>query len=204
MRSKFLIAISILVLCSSPALSASDQSALFELESSHSKIGFNVAHLMISSVDGRFEKYEATFEIDKDGILKGVEAKIEVDSINTANKKRDDHLISADFFDAKKFPTILFKSIGVKLIEREKTGAARYELQGDLTIHGVKKKVTLDVRMSAQIKDPWGNTKVGVSATGSISRSDFGITWNKALETGGVLVGDQVTIDITAEGAKLL
>jgi polyisoprenoid-binding protein YceI len=165
----------------------------------HSVVEFKVKHMMISNVKGHFSTVSGTLSLDEaHPENSSVEASIDVASINTRDAQRDGHLKSADFFDAEKFPTINFKSTSVK-----PTGQASGIVEGDLTIHGVMRKVVLDVEgPTAPGKDPWGNTRVGVTASTKISRKDFGLTWNAALETGGVLVGDEVTIMLEIQFVK--
>lgn len=165
-------------------------------DAAHSAVQFKVRHLMVSNVRGDFEKVSATVHYDEKDITKShAEVTIDANSINTRIKQRDDHLRSADFLDTAKYPTITFKSKRV-----EKAGEGRLKMTGDLTLHGVTKEVALDVEgPTPAIKDMQGNLRVGGQATTRISRKDFGLTWNKALETGGVVVGDEVEIVIDLE-----
>ena len=168
----------------------------WDIDTAHSAAQFSVRHLAVSNVRGEFGKITGTLQLDDKDITKStVEATIDVTSINTREEKRDQHLKSPDFFDVAKFPTITFKS---KKVAKE--GSDRLKVTGDLTIHGVTKEVVLQVDGPAKpIKDPWGNTKTGVTATTKINRKDFGLTWNKALETGGLVVGDEVSITLDVE-----
>jgi polyisoprenoid-binding protein YceI len=172
----------------------------YNIDPVHSSVHFSVRHLMVSNVRGEFSKLSGTIQADPTNpTASSVEATIDIDSINTRDAGRDTHLKSADFFDMEKFPTMTFRSTKVVL----KEGGA--EVTGDLTIHGVTKPVTLEVEGSTEeIKDPWGNQRIGLSATAKLSRKEFGLTWNAALETGGVMVGDEVkvTIDLQAVRAK--
>ncbi len=154
---------------------------------------------MISNVKGHFSKISGTLTLDEANITESkVEAAIDVASIETRDPQRDAHLKSADFFDAEKFPTMSFKSSGIR-----RTGNGELAVEGDLTIHGVTRKVTFAVEgPTPATKDPWGNTRVGISATTKISRKDFGLTWNAALETGGILVGDEAAITLDVEFIK--
>lgn len=174
-------------------------SSIWNIDPVHSVVEFKVKHMMISNVKGHFSKVAGTLSLDEGHPENSsVEASIEVASINTRDAQRDGHLISPDFFDAEKFPTINFKSTSVK-----PTGQASGTVEGDLTIHGVTRKVVLDVEgPTAPGKDPWGNTRVGATASTKISRKDFGLTWNAALETGGVLIGDEVTIMLDVQFVK--
>lgn len=173
--------------------------AAWDIDSGHSSAQFSVRHLMVSNVRGEFGKVSGTVDYDaKDPGKAKVEATIDAGTISTRDEKRDGHLKSPDFFDVAKFPTITFKSKRV-----QSAGAGKVKLVGDLTIHGVTKEVTLDVEgPSAEMKDPWGNVKAGATATTKINRKDFGLTWNKSLDGGGVVVGDEVTITIDVELLK--
>ncbi|RKH12286.1 polyisoprenoid-binding protein [Corallococcus praedator] len=171
----------------------------WELDSSHSSAQFGVKHMMVSTVRGAFSNVKGTINIDDKDITKStIETTIDATTINTNEPKRDEHLKSPDFFDTAKFPTITFKSTKVA-----KAGKDKLKVSGDLTMHGVTKPVVLDVDgPTAESKDPWGNVRRGATATTKIKRSDFGLTWNKALETGGFAVGDEVTITLDLEATK--
>jgi len=166
------------------------------IDPEHSNVGFKVRHLMVSNVKGNFDKNTGTVEInDKDITKSRVEVSIDTNSINTNVQKRDEHLRSADFFDVAKYPTMTFVSKKVA-----KAGKGNLKITGDLTLHGVTRQVVLDVEpISKESKDPWGNIRRGTAATTKIDRKDFGLTWNKGLETGGVLVGDEITITLEIE-----
>jgi polyisoprenoid-binding protein YceI len=155
--------------------------------------------MMISNVKGHFSKVAGTLTLDESNVtVSKVEAAIDVASIETRDPQRDAHLKSADFFDAEKFPTMSFRSTAIK-----RTGEGELAVEGDLTIHGVTRKVTFAVEgPTPATKDPWGNTRIGISATTKISRKDFGLTWNAALETGGILVGDEADITLDVEFIK--
>lgn len=173
-------------------------SSIYNIDPSHSSIGFSIKHMMIAKVHGAFEKFSGKLSLDaKDLSKSSIEVSIEASSINTHEAQRDTHLKSADFFDVEKFPTLTFKS------SRVEGQAGDLKVSGDLTIHGVTQKVVLDVEgPSAEMKDPWGNLKIGISASTKIKRKDFGLTWNAALEAGGFLVGDDVTINIELQLVK--
>jgi polyisoprenoid-binding protein YceI len=162
--------------------------ATYQIDPSHSSVSFSIKHMMIAKVHGGFEKMSGTLAYDATNPLKSsLEATIEAASINTREPQRDAHLKSPDFFDVEKYPTLLFKS---KRIEKSEDGLT---VLGELTIHGVTQDVSLAVEgPSEEMTDPWGNVKIGASATTKIKRKDFGLTWNAALEAGGVLVGDDV------------
>jgi polyisoprenoid-binding protein YceI len=165
----------------------------------HSAAEFKVKHMMISNVKGQFSKLTGALTLDESDLSRShVEASVEAASIETRDPQRDAHLKSADFFDVEKFPTLSFQST---LITPVRDGELAVE--GNLTIHGVTRKVRFTVEgPTPPTKDPWGNTRVGVSATTKINRKDFGLTWNAALETGGILVGDEVTITLEVEFLK--
>lgn len=174
----------------SPALASE-----WTLDPAHTAAQFSVKHLMVSTVRGQFQKVSGSVHLDDKDITKSsLEVTIDATSIFTREAKRDAHLKSPDFFDVEKFPTLTFKSTKV-----EKSGD-KLLVTGDLTIRGVTKPVTLTVEgPTPAVKGPWGNTARGVSATGKLNRKDFGLNWNKALEAGGVLVGDEVQLFIDAE-----
>jgi polyisoprenoid-binding protein YceI len=162
-----------------------------QIDPAHTSIGFSVRHMMIAKVRGTFGAYDAKALLDADDLTKSkVEATIDVSSIDTGEADRDAHLCSPDFFDAENHPTIRFTSTAI-----EAAGAGRYRMTGDLTIKGTTRPVTLDVEATGPAKDPWGNTRFGFSLAGEIDREDFGLTWNQALETGGVLVGKKVKLE---------
>src|SRR6266702_286213 len=171
----------------------------WNIDPAHSVAEFKVKHMMISNVKGTFPKVSGALTLDESDLAKSsVAATIDVSSIQTRDEQRDGHLKSADFFDVEKYPTMTFKSTGVKV-----TGAGEGTVEGDLTIRDVTRKVVFDVEgPSEPTKDPWGNLRIGVSATTKISRKDYGLIWNAALETGGVLVGDDVTITLDVEFIK--
>lgn len=166
------------------------------IDPEHSNMGFKVRHLMVSNVKGNFEKHTGAVELnDKDITKSRVEVTIDTSSINTNVQKRDEHLRSADFFDVAKYPTMTF--VSKKIAKGDK---GKLKVTGDLTLHGVTRQVVLDVEpLSGESKDPWGNIRRGTTASTKINRKDFGLVWNKALETGGVAVGDEVAITLEIE-----
>ncbi len=170
--------------------------ATYALDPAHTVIGFKVKHLMIANVKGVFEKFKGTVVIDDKDITRStVNVSIDIASINTNIAKRDEHLRSGDFFDAATYPTMTFVSTSV-----EKAGANRLNVTGNLTLRGVTRPVVLSVEgPTAEVKSPQGVTKRGASATTSINRQDYGVSWNKKLDAGGVVVGDEVQISIDAE-----
>ena len=177
-------------------LPVSGQAAVYEIDSAHSSAQFAIRHLMVSTVRGDFRKVTGMANVDEKDVTKStIEATIDVASINTGIEKRDEHLRSPEFFDAAKYPTMTFKSKKI-----EKAGEGKLKVTGDLTLHGTTKEVVLDFEGNLiPIKDPMGKTRIGGMATTKINRKDFGLAWNKALETGGVVVGDEVTITIDTE-----
>ncbi len=166
----------------------------WQLDNSHSQISFSVKHMMISTVRGKFESFAANADIDLADLSRSkVRGTAQVASINTGEAQRDGHLKSADFFDAENSPEIVLESKSVKVSGEDLT------VEADLTIRGVTKPVTLKGEYSGPTKDPWGNSRVGVSVVAEINREDFGLNWNQVLEAGGVLVGKKVKIEIDAE-----
>jgi len=165
----------------------------------HTTAEFKIRHMMITNVKGHFKPVNGVITIDEGDISKShVEASIDAASINTREADRDAHLRSAEFLDVEKFPTLTFSSTRVT-----RTGQEDLEVEGDLTIHGVTRPVTFLVEgPTAPGKDPWGSVRIGLSATTKINRKDFGLTWNAALETGGILVGDEVTISLDVQAVK--
>ena len=165
----------------------------WNIDPAHSSAEFKVKHMMISNVKGSFSGITGALKLNEaDPAHSSVEAEIPVATLSTGDDQRDGHLKSADFFDAEKFPTFTFKSTNVN---RHASGA--HKVAGELTMHGVTSPVTFDVDGPSEPgKDPWGNIRIGLSATAKINRKDFGLSWNAALETGGVLVGEDVTITL--------
>ena len=175
------------------------QTSSWNIDSAHSAAQFSVRHMMISNVRGEFSKVTGTLTLnEKDVTQSSVQATIDVSTINTREPMRDNHLKSPDFFDVAKFPVMIFQS---KKVAAE--GSGRLKVWGDLTMHGVSREILLEVTGPTEaVKDPGGNLRRGIVASTVINRKDFGLTWNKALETGGVLVGDEVTITVDAEFKK--
>lgn len=163
--------------------------APFEVDPTHSSVSFKVRHLMISNVTGKFDTFSGSYDLEG-GKLLALTGTIDTASVDTGIEKRDAHLKSADFFDAAKYPKITFKM----------TKFDGDKVTGDLTMHGVTRSVTLDADVSGTIKDPWGLTRSSVSLEGKLKRSDFGLTYNQALEAGGVAVGDEIKIAVELEG----
>ena len=168
----------------------------YTIDPAHSTAGFKVRHLMVAWVKGEFSGVAGTIVYDPENPANTkIEATIDVNTLQTRDEQRDGHLKSPDFFDVAKFPTLTFVST-----KAQKTGDGEWKVTGNLTIHGVTKQVVMDVEGPApEVKDPWGNVKTGVSATTKVNRTDFGLVWNAALETGGVLVGEEVQISLEVE-----
>ena len=179
------------------AASVSARAAEYTVDSGHSHVGFKVRHI-VTKVPGGFKDYEAAFSFDpaKPEASKG-KFTIKTASVDTGNAKRDEHLRSPDFFDAEKFPTITYESAAFK-----PAGKDKYKLEGSFTMRGVTKPVAFDVEFTGLGKDPSGNNRAGFSATAKINRKDFGINWNKALDTGGVILGDDVEIQLEIEAVE--
>ena len=193
---RLLASISTIIALSLPALASA---TTWNIDPEHSNVGFKVRHLMISNVKGNFEKHSGVVDInDKDITKSKVEVSIDIASINTNVQKRDEHLRSADFFEVAKYPTMTFVSKKVA-----KAGRDKLKVTGDLTLHGITKQVVLDVEgPSRESKDPWGVIRRGATASTKINRKDFGLVWNKALETGGIAVGEEIVINLEIEMIK--
>ena len=170
----------------------------WNIDPSHSAIAFSVRHMVVSKTRGRFLKWSGQIRFDPDEpAASSVEVTIDPASLDTAEPQRDAHLRSADFFDVEKFPTASFRSTKV-----EGLAGDRYRITGNLTLHGVTKAVVLDATYEGSGKDPWGGERAGFVASTSIDRRDFGLEWNKALETGGLLVGEKVELTLEVEAVK--
>jgi polyisoprenoid-binding protein YceI len=167
--------------------------ALYALDRSHSSVEFTVRHLMISKVRGRFAGLEGRITVDQSNLPVAVSATIDSASIDTREEQRDAHLRSADFFDVEKYPSLSFESTHVS------GTAADFTIYGNLTIHGITREVNLQGSFEGRGRDPWGGERAGYSAHTTINRKDFGLTWNAALETGGVVVGDEIKIELNVE-----
>lgn len=175
------------------------ETARWDLDPDHSIIEFRVAHMVVSKTAGRFMDYSGFIEMDPDAkTFKTVEATINTASVNTNQEKRDAHLRNADFLDVEKFPTMTYK---LKAYKNKKQGDG-YTAVGDLTLRGVTKEVTLVGTFNGVTKDPWGNTRAGFSAEGRLNRKDFGMIWNKTLDSGGLVVGDEIFIKLDIECIK--
>ncbi len=174
-------------------------SSSWSIDPDHSNVGFKARHLIVSNVNGNFGKYSGTFNLNEKNISKShVQVTIDTTSINTNMQKRDDHLKSVDFLDVAAFPTMTFVSKKIA-----KVGKNRLKVTGYLTLHGITRQVKLDMEaLSKESKDPWGNIHRGTTAITTINRKDFGLAWNKALETGDVMVGDDITITLDIEMIK--
>jgi polyisoprenoid-binding protein YceI len=173
--------------------------APYEIDRSHSEVGFAVKHLVVSTVKGSFKDFSGEIDFDPKSVEKSkFAAKIKAASVYTNDEKRDEHLRNEDFFFTQKHPDISFKSTKVEGSKPE-----GFKVHGDLTMRGVTKPVVLDVTYNGEVKDPWGNTKAGFTAVTKINRKDFGIVWNKTLDAGGLTVGEEVTIQLEIEAKKL-
>jgi polyisoprenoid-binding protein YceI len=188
-----------LTLALSLSLASSARAAAYTIDAAHSSVSFKIKHLA-SRVVGSFKDFSGTIEFDEKAPKKAsVDATIQTASIDTRNEKRDGHLRSADFFEAEKYPTITFKSKKVEAAVKDKL-----KVTGDFTMHGVTKPVTLNVEYLGSAKDPAGKVRAGFSATGKLNRKDFGIVWNKALDNGGFILGDDVEVAIEIEAIPAL
>jgi polyisoprenoid-binding protein YceI len=170
----------------------------YNIDAAHTTVGFSIQHMVISKVKGRFNEFSGTIQVDPKATPTVTEATIaiKVASIDTANTKRDDHLRAPDFFDAAKFPDMTFETTKI-----EKTGDDLVA-HGKLTMRGVTKEIQLPFKLNGPITDSWGNTRVGIEGRTKLNRKDYGLTWSKTLETGGLVVGDEVEIEIQLEAVK--
>ena len=192
---KNLLVLSAFVLFTLFAAKAEDT---WSLDASHSNVKFEVTHLVVSTVEGSFKKFDGTLKSSKADFSDAViNFTVDINSINTENEKRDAHLKSDDFFNAEKYPTMSFKSTSFK-----PAGKGKYKLTGDLTIRDVTKKVTFDVTFGGTVKDPWGNTKAGFKAKTKINRFDYHLKWDSKIETGGLVVSKDVDIMLNVELKK--
>lgn len=196
MKKQFIRVIATITALAIPAFASA---APWSIDADHSSVGFKVRHMMVSNVKGDFGKVNGVVDIDdKDLTQSKVNVTIDTASINTGVAKRDEHLKSADFFDVAKYPTMTFVSQKVK-----KAGKDKLKVYGYLTLHGITKQVVLNVEgPTKSYKDPWGNIKRGATATAKINRKDFGLTYNAAIESGGVMVGEEITIALEIELLK--
>ena len=170
----------------------------WKFDNSHTNVGFEVDHMVITTVEGEFTDYEGTVKTEGEGFENAeVNFVINAASISTDNEKRDDHLKSDDFFNAEKFPKLIFNSKSMKLVDGD------WKLVGDLTIRDVTKEVELDVDYRGMVEDPWGNTRAGFEISGVINRFDYNLKWNNLLETGGLVVGEDVTLNIDVQLVKV-
>jgi len=170
----------------------------WDIDPSHSSVGFTVRHMVFAKVHGRFSKFAGTIEIDRErpgnsSVIVTIEAK----SIDTHEEKRDAHLRSADFLDVEEFPELAFRSTGVRPGE-----GGKFQVVGDLAIRGVARPLTLEAESLGEGKDPWGNARAGFTAHATVNRLDYGLKWNQVLEAGGMLVGDRVDVEIDIEAVK--
>lgn len=170
----------------------------YAIDASHTHVGFTVRHMMVSKVRGQFEKFEGTVVIAEDPTQSSVEVNVELDSINTNDEGRDGHLRSADFFNTDANKHLTFVSTAVR------PDGSKWDVDGDVTLNGVTQKITLVVDFEGATVDPYNNLRIGFSATGELNREDFGVSWNAALETGGVVVGKVVKLEIDAEAVQPL
>ena len=177
------------------ALAAGAQAATYTIDASHSSVSFKVKHMMVSNVRGAFTEFEGSLEFDPEATEKTtINATIQMTSVDTNDEKRDEHLRSADFFDVASHPVMTFES--TKIVHES---GNEYTLHGNLTLRGVTKAVELEAEYAGMVLDPWGNTRIGFEAEGEINRKDFGVTWSKTMDGGGLVVGDDVEIELEIE-----
>ncbi len=199
LKSSFAVALIVFTLIVAGFTQSQAESGEYMIDPDHSQVMFKVKHLAISTVTGRFDLFEGSYNFDSEDMANSsVDTTIVASSINTNKQKRDDHLRSNEFLDVEKYPNITFKSTSIK-----KGDGNKFEIVGDLTIHGVTKEVVLDAVYEGHIaSDPWGKERTAFIAEGEIDRKDFNMTWNKALEAGGFVVGDKVRIILEVEGIR--
>lgn len=191
---RMLLTSALLVGMASPAVAAD----AYTIDVSHSEVTFQVTHLTISKVRGRFREFEGNIQIEPGKPeASSVEFRIKAASVDTLEAKRDEHLRSADFFDAASHPELSFRS--TKIVA---TGKDSYDVTGNLTIRGNTKTITLPVKVTGPIQDPWGNTKMGFETSTKINRKDYGVSWSKVMDNGGLVVSDEVAIDIALETVR--
>ena len=172
--------------------------ATYVIDPTHSEIGFKIRHLMITNVTGNFTKFSGKMETSKDDFSDAeIDFEVDIESINTNNEQRDGHLRTGDFFDAAQYPKLIFQSTSF-----DKLGSDIYKLNGNLTLHGVTKPVTLSAELGGAAQDLYGNSRLGFEITGSIHRKEFGLEWNAALETGGVALSDEVKLQLNVQLIK--
>ncbi len=186
-----------IIIAISMALPLSAQAAVYDIDPAHSDFGFSVKHMVIAKVKGTFQEIKGTLEFDDNNKLTVARAVISAESIYTKIEKRDNHLRSPDFFDVVKFPEITFTSTSI-----DHSASGNLTITGNITIRDVTKEITLAAETLGPIKDPWGNTRMGINASGTLNRKDFGLTWNKVLESGGLVVGDTIELSIEGEGIR--
>ncbi|MCC7201476.1 MAG: YceI family protein [Nitrospirae bacterium] len=200
MKISRLYLVSLSIICAvlfSGAGTGRAEMARYNVDQDHSTIEFSVAHMVISKTTGRFTGYKGFIDMDPDAAkIKAIEAVINTASVNTNNEKRDSHLKDADFFNVEKYPTMTYK---MKYTRKE---GDKYIVIGDLTLLGVTKEITLTGKFNGIMADPWGNTRAGFTAEGKLNRKDFGMNWNKVLDSGGLVVSDEVSIKLEMECIK--
>lgn len=169
----------------------------YVLDPSHTEVGFVGRHLMVTKVRGRFSQFEGAVTVAEDPLASSVEVTIQAASLDTRDAARDGHVTSPDFLDVEQHPTLEFRSTGVRHVKGD-----RFEVTGDLTVVGVTRSVVLDMTLDGVVGDPWGGTRLAFSASTEIDREEWGLTWNVALETGGVLVGKKVKIELEGQAVR--
>jgi polyisoprenoid-binding protein YceI len=170
------------------------EAGTFVIDPAHSHVGFVVRHMMIAKVRGRFSDFTATVTVGEDHLESALEVTVNVAGIDTGDEGRDTHLSSPDFFDVEKYPTMTYRSTSITPL-----GGDKFRVEGDLTVRDITRPVVLDATFDGVVPDPWGHQRIGFAATAEIDREDFGLTWNQTMETGGVLIGKQVKLEIEAE-----
>jgi len=172
--------------------------AKWSVDAAHSSLDFSIRHMMVTNVKGSFRKFDASIYADPSDLTSAeIQFSVDLASVDTRNSDRDAHLRSADFFDVENYPTMTFRFTNIV-----KTGEGNYDITGELSLHGVTRTETFSVSFEGAGKDPWGNEKAGYSAKGTVKRSDYGLTYNAALEAGGFMLGDDVKFTIEIEASK--
>ena len=191
---KFMLLLALMVMVSI----TNAQTTIWKIDPVHSNISFSVDYMVLTEVNGNFKEFSGTLQKEGSDFSKSsIDVTINASSITTENEKRDGHLKSADFFDVAKYPSVIFAGKSFA-----KTGENTYNITGDLTMHGITKTVVINAKYAGEAKDPWGNTREGFKGTTSVDRTDFGLVYNSTLETGGLLIGKNVTITLNVQIIK--
>ncbi len=195
---RFNLRINFLVIVATVLVAVPTMAATYDIDTSHSSVGFKIKHMAISNVKGSFDAFTGSFDfVAGDPSQWSAEASIDLSSISTGNEDRDAHLLNEDFFNVEKYPTMVFAFTGVEMKDDEEG-----KLMGTLTMHGVTLPVVMDLELNGTLTDPWGNERAGFSAEGKINRKDWGLSYGKVMESGGLMIGNEVKISLEVEGVK--